>query len=995
MKMLRVSRSKGVLKRCFLGRNEVHTQAYRRASTQLAIATSTSREQPDTTPSFWNAKNRIKGHNNVYILQHNRYKSSASKKKISIEEQYVRKTPIEHILLRPGMYVGPTGQSMDQSHYTLNNSISDGANKAIMEMKQTKVTIVPALLKIFDEILVNASDNHIRNPKTCNLLKIHMYPNGLPGSDRRPFISIENNGKGIPIKIHKTENMYLPEMLFGHLLTGSNFNDTVSKGLESTEMDRIRNTTGGRHGYGAKLTNIFSNEFTVETYDSSNKLHYTQTWYDNMSRCTEPEISPTKNQKEDFTKITFYPDLQKLYKATPKDTRNEISYDDYHVMCRRIYDLIACSDGKLKIELTTTGHSDENRKKKQNVFSEIVKMPHNFQSYAQLFSDDKLCFHTIKSSKWNIAIGKSQSGQFEHMSFVNGICTNRGGSHVNLITQQVITKFQEKLNKILSSSSTSASDSKEMKSLIKPSLIKRNLFIVVNAFIENPTFDSQVKDFLSSHLSLDKDSQLPDTFFNRQLFLSESEDGDEGCGILEAILQQAHGQQQANLLKTYRNIGSSAGARNSQEYVKRQLLSIPKLDDAHKAGLFSKSVSEAGENTKCTLILTEGDSAKALAISGLSEISIPSEDDNQSKSKSKKISNGRDYYGVFPLRGKFLNVRLATNSQLEKNQELLHLCKILGLDFSKTYDTQEERDSSLRYGQVMLMTDQDPDGSHIKGLIINLFRYFWPALLKPPIDSNNNDGARPFLSSFVTPLLKVTKTTTKKKKNPEIKSFYSIKEYNDWLHKEQEKQSNVKWSVKYYKGLGTSNSQEAKEYFQNFNNHYRPFVWESENLDGKFLDLVFEKDQAEERRKWISSCSIIDDDSDTNPKNLSTPTPTSYHDFVNKELVIFSNADNVRSIPNVIDGLKPSQRKVLFACFKRNAQKEIKVAQLAGYCAEHTSYHHGEQSLFSTIIGMAQNFVGSNNINLLEPSGKLFYRSSKQHSSRNKLCLYRSEDYNC
>lgn len=81
-------------------------------------------------------------------------------------------------------------------------------------------------------------------------------------------------------------------------------------------------------------------------------------------------------------------------------------------------------------------------------------------------------------------------------------------------------------------------------------------------------------------------------------------------------------------------------------------------------------------------------------------------------------------------------------------------------------------------------------------------------------------------------------------------------------------------------------------------------------------------------------------------------------------------ADNIRSIPSCADGLKPGQRKVLFGCFKKGVVKEIKVAQLAGYVSEKTAYHHGEQSLTATIVGLAQNFVGSNNINLLDPNGQ-------------------------
>lgn len=134
-------------------------------------------------------------------------------------------------------------------------------------------------------------------------------------------------------------------------------------------------------------------------------------------------------------------------------------------------------------------------------------------------------------------------------------------------------------------------------------------------------------------------------------------------------------------------------------------------------------------------------------------------------------------------------------------------------------------------------------------------------------------------------------------------------------------------------------------------------------MEGDLIDMAFAKKRVDERKEWL--------------KNFQKGTyvdygveKMSYDNFINKELILFSVADNQRSIPCFVDGLKPSQRKVLFSCFKRNLRKEIKVAQLAGYVAEHSAYHHGEASLNSTIVGMAQNFVGSNNVNFLYPSGQ-------------------------
>ena len=139
--------------------------------------------------------------------------------------------------------------------------------------------------------------------------------------------------------------------------------------------------------------------------------------------------------------------------------------------------------------------------------------------------------------------------------------------------------------------------------------------------------------------------------------------------------------------------------------------------------------------------------------------------------------------------------------------------------------------------------------------------------------------------------------------------------------------------------------------------------------------MVFAKDRANERKEWILSTYDPTAIAGLKP-NGDVADRLCYSDFVNKELIHFSNADNIRSIPAAIDGLKPSQRKVLYACFKRNLKAEIKVAQLAGYCAEHTAYHHGEVSLHNTITNMAQDFVGSNNLPLLYPSGQFGTRLS-------------------
>jgi DNA topoisomerase II len=434
---------------------------------------------------------------------------------------------------------------------------------------------------------------------------------------------------------------------------------------------------------------------------------------------------------------------------------------------------------------------------------------------------------------------------------------------------------------------------KNKKLTIKSHNVKQHLWIFVNCLIENPSFDSQTKENMTL-----KPSSFGSSFEFSEKFLKDV----IKTGIVDHCVSFAKAREELKMTKQLNAGGKKTG----------RLLGIPKLDDANNAGTRNSHL--------CTLILTEGDSAKSLAMSGIEIV-------------------GRDNFGVFPLRGKLLNVREATNLQITNNEEIQNLIKILGLQVGKTY----EEVKNLRYGSIMIMTDQDHDGSHIKGLIINFIHHFWPSLIK----------MNGFLKEFITPIIKATKGS-------ETRSFYTIPEYKKWV---DSLGGNVKnWNIKYYKGLGTSTQREAQEYFSQIVKHKIEFLYQNEQ-DDESIDLAFNKKKAEDRKNWLANFDINDALQD------SLYTQLKYEDFINKEFILFSMADNLRSIPSVCDGLKPSERKILFACFKKKLKGEIKVAQLTGYVSEHSAYHHGEQSLSSTIVAMAQNFVGSNNVNLLMPIG--------------------------
>ncbi|XP_050431493.1 DNA topoisomerase 2 isoform X2 [Adelges cooleyi] len=769
--------------------------------------------------------------------------SGNKSKKTAVEEIYQKKSQLEHILLRPDTYIGsvePVTESMWV--YDTEENV----------MVQREITYVPGLYKIFDEILVNAADNKQRD-SSMDTIKIEINKDDN-------IISVWNNGKGIPVVEHKDEKMYVPTMIFGHLLTSSNYNDEEAK------------VTGGRNGFGAKLCNIFSNKFTVETASREYHKAFKQTWANNMAKSSDPNVKEVKTS--DFTKVTFSPDLTK-FRMTCLDK------DIVDLMSRRAYDVAASTRG-VKVYLN----------------GKMLPIK-SFQDYVSLYikgKEDELgnplkLVYENAGARWEVAVTLSDTG-FKQVSFVNSIATTKGGRHVDYITDMIVKQLID----IVKKRNKGGMD-------LKNHQVKNHLWVFVNCLIVNPTFDSQTKE----HMTLQVKS------FGSRCSLSEKfVTAVSKCGIVEAVLSWAKFKAQTQLQK-------QSGKKQSK------LKGVPKLEDANDAG--------TRNSIDCTLILTEGDSAKSLAVSGLGVV-------------------GRDKFGVFPLRGKLLNVREASHKQIMENAEINNIVKIVGLQYKKKYETMEDL-KTLRYGRLMIMTDQDQDGSHIKGLIINFIHHNWPSLLKLP-----------FLEEFITPIVKATK-------GKEEMSFYSLPEFEEW--KEATRNWN-KYKIKYYKGLGTSTSKEAKEYFQNMRRHRILFKYDGAH-DDEHIEMAFSKKMVDARKEWLTNWMVESkrrkeaglSEEYLYEKNTTTVT---YKDFVNKELVLFSNMDNERSIASVVDGLKPGSRKVLFTCLKRNDKREIKVAQLAGSVAEHSAYHHGETSLMSTIVNLAQNYVGSNNLNLLQPIGQ-------------------------
>lgn len=302
------------------------------------------------------------------------------------------------------------------------------------------------------------------------------------------------------------------------------------------------------------------------------------------------------------------------------------------------------------------------------------------------------------------------------------------------------------------------------------------MFLFINCLIENPAFTSQTKEYLTTQPSKfgGKRLELPEKFVKKVL----------SSGILDEVLDIA----QANADKALKK---NDGSRKSR------ITGYPKLEDANKAG--------TKDGYKCTLILTEGDSAKSLAVAGLAVV-------------------GRDYYGCFPLRGKLLNVREASTDQIMKSGAIQAIKQIIGLQHKKHYGPDDIK--KLRYGRIMIMADQDHDGSHIKGLIINFLETSFPGLLEIPN----------FLIEFITPIVKITIMSgpNRRKTIP----FYSMPEYEHWRETEG---ATCSYKQKYYKGLGTSSAQEMREYFGQLDKHLKRFD-SLKQEDVSSIDLAFLKE---------------------------------------------------------------------------------------------------------------------------------------------------------
>jgi len=773
------------------------------------------------------------------------------------EVVYGKLGEIEHVLNSPDMYLG---ELVTKDKIMLLYDIKTD------EIKIDKITYNTGLLKLFDELLINAVDNYQRT----SITETKAYQtNEININVTNEYISIMNNGKSIPIQLvdcntdKGLKKMYIPEMIFTQLRSGSNFKKDGKREIQ---------TVGGKNGVGCKIVSIFSDKFIIDIVN--NNTHYLQEVRNQVKEIDEPVIRNIDHK--DYVKITFFPNWKLL-----KSNKDEFSTKVHQMFYKRAFDI-----SYLPIHVTINdkliNSSDKRYNRKNNWINFVEK--HN-----ALYTDN-LCHHI--EDRWLVSFGLKQPGvKLKFISFVNYISTYEGGTHVDRIVDQ-FTDYIKTIYK---------------KDKITSAQVRDKIMFFISAIIDNPDFNSQAKEKLTtSKRSLVKECEIPKKLI-KQFIVNNN--------FIEIL------------------DGKMVEKANTQSK-KINIHTIPKVINAEKAG--------TKEGYKCTLFLCEGDSANTMCIRGISAMGI----------------NGSKYFGSFPLRGKPLNTRNVSTDKYLNNIEWNNVKAIIGLEDGKEYDDVKK----LNYGQIVCVKDADTDGASIMGLIINFFADKFPSLLQIP----------GFISEFVSPMIKLTFPLKYKNKisdeimlnrtykigNNCMLPFYNKREFENFKSTIPE---SVK-KIKYIKGLGTNESTDVVHYFKNYEDNKLELEFEEDTF--KHIDKAFNLKRADDRKHWLDQ--LTEDTFLPRQKGV----PIKCNDFIDNDLLTFSYDNCIRSIPSSIDGLKPTQRKILFTVMKESPTKEMKVTELGGYVIKETNYHHGNVSVEETIIKMAQDYVGSNNIPLLRAIGE-------------------------
>jgi len=676
--------------------------------------------------------------------------------------------------------------------------------------------------------------------------------------------------------------------------------------LTGSNFSNNSRKVGGKFGIGAKATNIFSKLFSLDIGNADEKVRYQQTWRDNMYVQYRPDDNDTpdmKKQKEEEYRNKVAPKIEPY--SGPSYTQITFTVDFARFYNEDMY-------YGFKAQKAYTDHFLMAFAKHCIDASATGNIP--------VYLNEKLldCTDTGKIGSGvvkyaNFYFPKSTTSLvFKSndsvcmlidtpdagitISFVNGVINEEGGIHVDTWRKFLFKGIISYLSEKVKGYKPKDKD------------ISDHISMFIFCRLVNPKYKSQTKDKVTSPkpevCNLDLDGKIVDLLqMNKWSSIRRIED--MAKAQINALAKKTDGD-------------------------KKKLVESDKLMDAMNAG--------GPESYRCTLLITEGDGAANFAIKG--------------------IENG-GYTGALPLKGKLLNVGICTVEEYAHNKEIIEMKKALGLKEGIDYSTEESR-LQLRYGSLVIMTDQDRDGAHIRMLVMNFFRWKYPTLLKPTID-----GKCPsFVQIMETPYIRI-------KDGSNIRAFFYEREYQDWVtdpkvtDKERERRSRCEMTV--FKGLGSSSDAQLLEAFQ-IGKIITP-TWDEKAEE--LMSIAFDKGYEDDRKDWLLSWDSVKKEG----KYASQFHPNSVSHLVTNQLCEFSWVNTLRSNPCIVDGLKECQRKVMTVVL--DLSKPKKVSQIKGMVSDKMHYRYGDEALYRTIVGLGNYCVGSNNIPLVKGLGQYDSRLGK------------------
>lgn len=787
--------------------------------------------------------------------------------------------PFEHALKRPDAYIGSAVTS-EQEMYTFDLK----TGRAILKTIKSN----PGLISIIREIGSNAIDNVWRSQGTPLAMKyVH-----ITIDTAEKTITFVNDGYCIPIakqrykftdpRTQKEEvrEQYPAEVYFGDMFSGTNYSDEETR------------KTSGRNGMGAKASNIFSSKFTIDHTNPEDGKRFVQTYTENGQKRTDPKVTVCR-KKQGYTKIEMTPDLE-YFKF--EDAFENPDFLGSIALYAREMAMIT----KLNITFSIMGGDYETK--------DIIKIP-SLMNFVNLFHTTKHIHHITSPTGDECVIVDSEIGDDDipdistdipSVSFVNGIRTTNGGVHTRKWRDTIISSYVRAFNsrKVANGKTAHKTSGKD---------VYPYLTMFIRSEVDRPRFSSQTKDTLTEVFNSKGDS-VPYSLLPEEANAAVKKGfNDDISAAVQKMMKFPFASRLVQKLE-WKNTRTKTVAKNPTN---KRLSHGGLIDDANFAGTSKSSM--------CKLLITEGLSAKAFAVRGIS---------------SQK--GGHDIYGAFPIKGKFCNTGKKVG-KLDTNKEIILLKQVLnlvdGVDYSK-----DENFETLRYGKVVILADADDDGIHIRGLLLNFFYTSFPSLIK-----------RDYIESFSTAVVLNTFNRNK--------TFY----YSNTDFKKAYGKGTIRGDVKYLKGLGSINPSDAGPYFSN----PKLLTYRRGLRCDDAMEMCFGGDTAG-RKEWIGLCfgKSIDD------KDYKFEGDITLDEFVQNQMIIYAITANIRSIPSITDGFKECHRKIMHTVFEGNMKKTKDLERLAGAIKDKTGYHHGAASLFDAIKKLAQGFVGSNNIPLLEADGE-------------------------